>query len=107
VPISGGYFVYLRLPHGISADELTKRAQTTQNVIVTPESMCRVPHKDINGHVVVQADHDEFIRLCFAWEEESSLTEGVDRLGKLLKDMLSGTENTKDHIPVGSLNQYS
>jgi hypothetical protein len=105
--LAGGYFMYLRLPAGISADKLTKRAQKSQNLVVTPETMCRVPHKDSHGQVMIQADHDQFIRLCFAWEEESALTEGIDRLGKVLKDMLAGTDNDHYDQPIGSMNQYS
>lgn len=82
--VAGGYFIYIRLPANISADRLTQRAQEDENLIVASESMCRVPPKA--GEY--DASIDRFVRLCFAWEDEDVLLEGVARVGRVLRAML-------------------
>jgi DNA-binding transcriptional MocR family regulator len=46
--VAGGYFIYICLPDGVSADGLAQKAQSQQNLIIAPESMCRVPKKNTN-----------------------------------------------------------
>jgi DNA-binding transcriptional MocR family regulator len=91
--VAGGYFTYIRLPHGISAGSLAQKAEVEEMLIVTPESMCRVPRRNI-GEESVTNDHDEYVRLCFAWEDEDGLVEGVMRLATVLEKMIKGdTDN--------------
>lgn len=83
--VAGGYFIYVRLPASVSAERLTQRALDEQNVILAPESMCRVPPPRPGAY---DAGRDQFVRLCFAWEDEEVLVEGVRRVGKVLGDMV-------------------
>jgi hypothetical protein len=82
--VAGGFFIYVRLPAGASADELSQRAQRDENLVVAAESMCRVPV----GEGEYDAGVDRFVRLCFAWEDEEVLLEGVERIGRVLRGML-------------------
>jgi len=84
--VAGGYFMWLRLPSSLSADLVTQLAQDHENLIVSPEKLCRVPLK--TG--MPQSSHDRHIRLCFAWEDETMLGEGVRRLASIISRMLSG-----------------
>jgi hypothetical protein len=87
--VAGGYFIYILLPDGISAGGLAEKAQVEENLIVTPESMCRVPKRDAAAETLAN-NHDEYVRLCFAWEDEDILVEGVFRLANVLGNMIIG-----------------
>ena len=64
----GGYFMWLRLPDGISADSLHKAA---------------LKH-DVNFHVgskfSSQGGLDNYIRLCFSYYDVPEIEKGIDRL---------------------------
>ncbi|KAK5726025.1 Valine--pyruvate aminotransferase [Elasticomyces elasticus] len=83
--IFGGYFVWLALPAKMSAEVLARRCREEAGVIVAPGSIFEVPS---NENVVF----DGFVRLCFAWEEESRLEEGVKRIGEVANKMLNGSD---------------
>jgi hypothetical protein len=90
--VAGGYFIYIQLPEGISAGQLAQRSQAEVNLIVAPESVCRVPKRDGTAQDT-GPEHDEFVRLCFAWEDEEVLVEGVKRLAKVLESMIKGVKS--------------
>ncbi|EMC92401.1 hypothetical protein BAUCODRAFT_77716 [Baudoinia panamericana UAMH 10762] len=77
--VVGGYFVWLALPEGSkwNADKLAARCRTEENVIVAPGGLFEVPG---DGERVSFEGH---IRLCFAWEDERSLVDGVKRVGRV------------------------
>ncbi|KAK3661389.1 Valine--pyruvate aminotransferase [Elasticomyces elasticus] len=81
--IFGGYFVWLSLPKSLSAEVLARRCRGEAGVIVAPGGIFEVPS---NEKVVF----DGFVRLCFAWEEEGRLEEGVKRIGEVAMKMLDG-----------------
>ena len=74
----GGYFVWIELPAGVSADEVTAEAKKEENLIVAPGNVFRVRGDEQT------ADFDRFIRLCFAWESAGKIREGVERLARVL-----------------------
>ncbi|KAK8081039.1 aminotransferase class I and II domain-containing protein [Apiospora hydei] len=82
--VFGGYFVWFRLPGGLKADEVAKRCQAEENLAI-----------GTGGLFAVQGDaggprFENEVRLCFAWEDEADLEDGVTRLGKVVWRMLHG-----------------
>jgi DNA-binding transcriptional MocR family regulator len=87
--VVGGYFIWVRLP--VNATVLAKRAKEMENLIVAEGTDFEVP-----GDREV-ANFPNEIRLCFAWEDEERLSEGIERLALLVKLMLtekSGCDDT-------------
>ncbi|OBT95216.1 hypothetical protein VE01_07649 [Pseudogymnoascus verrucosus] len=81
-PMQGGYFVYFLLPPCILAKEFVLRASHDEAVLIADGNMFEV-HGDEDA---VPARHG--VRICFAWEQEDFLAEGLRRLGKVLASML-------------------
>lgn len=79
----GGYFVWITFPRGPAAADITRRAMESENLIVSPGSLFEV--KGDEGSV----RFENSIRLCFSWEEEDDLVEGVARLGRAVESLLS------------------
>ncbi|KAH8895740.1 PLP-dependent transferase [Thozetella sp. PMI_491] len=84
--VHGGYFVWVTLPggKGLTTDELSKRALQEENVRVSPGSFFEV-HGD---EASVQFPNS--FRLCFSYEDEDMIVEGVARLGALFKRIYDG-----------------
>lgn len=79
--IVGGYFIWVALPDHVDAESLAERCKTEENVVVAPGSMFEVP-----GDETVAFPNS--IRLCFSWEDETLLVEGVKRTAAALERML-------------------
>lgn len=80
----GGYFVWIQLPPPLRADELATIARQEHKVHVIAGNFFRVqgdPNTSKN-------DFDRGIRLCFAWEDEEKLAEGVRRLACAIRSAL-------------------
>lgn len=80
----GGYFVWIQLPPPLQADDLATVALREYKVNVIAGNRFRV-----------QGDPDtrrnsfnRSIRLCFAWEHEEKLAEGVRRLACAIRSAL-------------------
>jgi DNA-binding transcriptional MocR family regulator len=84
--VAGGYFLWVGLPKNISAKALAKRAKEEDNLIVAEGGLFEVP----GDNVEKGTRFDDCIRLCFTFEEEERLGEGVERLGRTLGRMLKG-----------------
>lgn len=84
--VVGGYFVWLGVPSGMTAHELTRGCKQ-QGVIVAPGSMFEVPGDSD------QVSFPTSVRLCFAWEEEGNLSEGVERIARAAKKLLRKDRN--------------
>jgi len=87
--VVGGYFIWLRLPPRITASLLSRRAKDTQNLVVAEGALFEVPG---------DTEHTSFsheLRLCFAWEEEEKLTEGIKRLASLVDAMQNEAEGIR------------
>lgn len=84
--VVGGYFVWLTLPSSLNADTLAKRAKE-ENVIIAPGSLFGVYGDTKTG------DLENEVRLCFAWEEENLLEEGIQRLSEVVRSMLAETKD--------------
>lgn len=82
----GGYFVWITFPKGPTAQSIAKRALEDENLVVPPGEMFQVK----GDEKAVQFPNS--IRLCFAWEEERDLVEGVARLGRAVESLWNKEE---------------
>ena len=93
--IVGGYFAWLSLPTGLTADELSEACMKQAEVIIATGRMFEVPGDD------KAVKFPTSIRLCFAWETEANLTSGVERIAKVAKKLLSEERRrTRDYVIV-------
>lgn len=80
--ISGGYFIWLRLPEPLQADEVAQECRANQNLILAPGTLFNV-----RGDEAI-VDLTRYIRLCFSWEGEDMLREGVRRLAAVIESLV-------------------
>ncbi|ATY66359.1 Pyridoxal phosphate-dependent transferase [Cordyceps militaris] len=83
----GGYFLWLQLKPGFSADLVARVASEEENVIIGHGNMFTV-HEEKSKTLF-----DHHFRLCFSWLPEDELEEGVKRLEKVLVRI----EQDKEH----------
>jgi DNA-binding transcriptional MocR family regulator len=83
--IFGGYFIWLELPREVTADEVASRSKQQENLIVAPGRIFEVSTDP-------SVKFENSLRLCFAWEEDVDMREGVVRLGRVVK-------NIQDKVP--------
>lgn len=82
--IYGGYFVWFTLPGDILAKHVAEVALKEENLVVAHGNMFEVKGDEASA----KFDHD--VRLCFSWEPEEVLVEGVKRLGRVVKRIKDG-----------------
>lgn len=80
----GGYFVWLTLPEPLSARVLATEAKEKENVIIAPGALFGVDGDS------TEKDFASGFRLCFSWEDEEKLGEGVERLARTVRRMQTG-----------------
>ena len=88
----------LALPPLLNAADIAKRAKEEENVILAPGPIFGVAGDDMVGELLRGAK-DELVhgvRLCFTWEDERVLEEGVERLGAVFRKSLSERKNDYD-----------
>jgi len=79
--VVGGYFIWLTLPSSLRGAAVAQRAKEEENLIVAQGELFEVPG---------DTDHASFphdLRLCFAWEDEDKLAEGIRRLASVIRNM--------------------
>ncbi|KAF1922695.1 PLP-dependent transferase [Didymella exigua CBS 183.55] len=81
--IVGGYFIWLTLPDGMEGGALVERAREDENVVVAQGELFEIPGDSDHPRTSFKND----IRVCFAWEEEDALIEGIERLATVIKIM--------------------
>ncbi|KAI3328141.1 pyridoxal phosphate-dependent transferase [Ustulina deusta] len=103
--VYGGYFVWMTLPRnddgdGDDDDDAEARRRGRRRRRWPPAraiaDRCRADEALMigNGELFAVAGDgetarfDDAIRLCFAWEDEADLVEGVERLGRVMRRML-------------------
>ena len=79
--LMGGYFVWFSLPSPMDAVRVAVRAKNQHNLIVAPGAMFGV-----NGDADIERLKGK-IRVCFAWEQEELIVEGIERLGSVIRNM--------------------
>ncbi|KAA8651645.1 uncharacterized protein ATNIH1004_000536 [Aspergillus tanneri] len=73
--VAGGYFIWVQLPAPLRAIELAAVALKEKKVRVATGNLFQVQGDPSAG----PDDFDRGVRLCFAWEHEDKLVEGVRR----------------------------
>lgn len=91
--VAGGYFLWICLPDGMTATEIAKRSLQEENLRVAEGDLFRVEGDDhtLDGNAGVGSPHNNFeryIRICFAWEEQERLGEGIQRLARVIAQVL-------------------
>lgn len=81
--LMGGYFIWFTLPSSLDAVKVAVRAKGEQNLLVAPGAMFGV-----NGDADLESLKRK-VRVCFAWEQEDLLAEGIERLSRVIRDMQS------------------
>ncbi|OJJ97042.1 hypothetical protein ASPACDRAFT_32943 [Aspergillus aculeatus ATCC 16872] len=82
---AGGFFLWLRLPAGVSSEDIDREA-TKQGLVIGKGGLFAVPGRNTGGS---RERVDGFIRLCFMWEDEDRLVEGVGRLEMVMRRLLA------------------
>jgi DNA-binding transcriptional MocR family regulator len=81
--VFGGYFLWLELPLNVSATVAADRAKVEENLIVAPGYIFEVENDP-------SVKFPNSLRLCFAWEEEINLEDGIIRLARVVKTVMDG-----------------
>ncbi|KAL8731245.1 MAG: hypothetical protein Q9181_004359 [Wetmoreana brouardii] len=76
--VVGGYFIWFALPEPLLADDVARRANDEENVIIGQGSIFAVAGDERNK------DLERQVRVCFSWEEEENLSEGIERLAAVI-----------------------
>ncbi|RMZ68613.1 aminotransferase [Pyrenophora seminiperda CCB06] len=82
--VVGGYFIWLTLPLPLEGAAVAQRAKEDVNLAVAQGKMFEVPGD--NEYTGTCFGND--VRVCFAWEEEEMLAEGIERLATIISRML-------------------
>jgi len=88
----GGYFIWMSLPSSLKGAVFAQRAKEEENVVVAQGEIFQVPGEGEHPGTAF-GNH---VRICFAWEEEDMLAEGVERLGQVMGRMLDENTTTGD-----------
>lgn len=91
--VVGGFFVWLSLPEGLFAADLARVCREEESVIVAHGAMFEVPGDDA-------VKFEGNVRLCFAWEEEERLKEGVRRIKRAAERLLAGGKGSGEYVIV-------
>lgn len=81
--VSGGYCIWLKLPAPLMAAEVCRRVSETQNLTLGCGDVFEVP-----GSKSLEKDLHRSLRLCFMWEDEERLVEGIQRLACVIRELL-------------------
>lgn len=84
--VMGGFFIYVTFPEGIAADDVAAVALKEYNLRFLASGAMRVRGSKGRSN---EALLSRGARLCWAWEEEDMLIEGVKRIASVLKEKFS------------------
>jgi DNA-binding transcriptional MocR family regulator len=90
--VAGGYFIWLTLPHGLSAEVLAERTLSEESLMIAPGPLFKVQGDNTDKGIGFEYD----FRLCFSYLEEDLVVEGVHRLAKVLAKVLQEMEVRKE-----------
>lgn len=87
--------MWLSLPAGLSkgAEVLAQRCREEEDVIIAAGKIFEVPGDE-------SVTFGGNLRLCWSWEEEGKLEEGIKRVGVVAKRMLEESEKNGDEFVV-------
>ncbi|PVH96705.1 PLP-dependent transferase [Periconia macrospinosa] len=79
--VVGGYFIWITLPDPLKGAVVAQRCRDEENLAVAQGEIFEVP-----GDTDRKGTHFEnALRVCFAWEEEDMLAEGIRRLARVIR----------------------
>jgi DNA-binding transcriptional MocR family regulator len=81
--VVGGYYVWVKLPSPLDADQVCEKAIEMQNLELGNGHLFSVP-----GGESQCVDLQRCLRLCFMWEDDEQLVEGVNRLAIVIEALL-------------------
>jgi DNA-binding transcriptional MocR family regulator len=85
--VAGGYFIWLQLPEPLQSSEVSKRCMDEEDLMIASGPIFRINGDD--GERAGEGNCFEgFLRVCFAWEDEGRLVEGIERLGRVVGRMV-------------------
>jgi DNA-binding transcriptional MocR family regulator len=87
--VAGGYFIWLKLPEPLKSEAVTRKAAKEQELIISDGNAFQVQGDEKSG-ISFQSN----IRLCFSYETEENLVEGVERLARLVKKDLGSSQSS-------------
>lgn len=79
--VVGGYFIWLSLPAPMQAEEVAMRARQEKNLIIAPGPIFAV-YGDEKAVAL-----ERKVRVCFSWEHEAMLAEGIQRFAQVIDIM--------------------
>ena len=94
--VVGGYFIWLSLPAPIQAEEVAMRAQQEENLVIAPGPIFAVFDDE------KAVDLERKVRVCFSWEQEAMLAEGIQRLAQVIGSMQRNQPQQEKATPGGS-----
>ncbi|RYO96836.1 hypothetical protein DL765_011409 [Monosporascus sp. GIB2] len=103
--VYGGYFLWISLPEGGGAPParaVAERCLAEENLVVGAG-----PRFEVHGDEAA-VRFERGLRLCFAWEDEAALVEGVERLARVIRRMMdegAGTGVPDPGAGVGDVGQ--
>lgn len=81
--VYGGYFVWIRFPQLPTPSSTTRRlaewARESEDLIIAAGDLFEVKGDEAT------APFPDTVRLCFSWEDEASIEEGMKRLGRAVE----------------------
>lgn len=97
--VAGGYFIWLTLPKALSdmhqdddsspAEALAKKCLAEENVTIAPGKIFEVPCASSSQDAVAFSNS---IRLCWSWEDDDQLEEGIQRIARTAEAMIKEGE---------------
>ena len=99
--VAGGYFIWLLLPIPLLAAEVAVRAKSEENLIIASGLLFGVSGDVRTG------DLERGVRISFAWEDERTIADGINRLARVIDRMLEeregGQKKGQSSIDAGAL----
>ncbi|KAL2047948.1 hypothetical protein ABVK25_011177 [Lepraria finkii] len=77
----GGYFIWLTLPKPLSANGVAMLAKKDRNLVIAPGNIFAITGDKKPAGLFRQ------VRVCFSWEQEEMLAEGIRRLGWVISSI--------------------
>jgi DNA-binding transcriptional MocR family regulator len=100
--IFGGYFIWFQLPEHAVAKRIAELAKEREDLVVAHGDIFEV----YGDEGAISFPH--WMRVCFAWEDEENLEEGIRRLARVIgvlksvdKRVESGNTVEDQRVPIG------
>lgn len=92
--VAGGYFIWLTLPKGLDSTQIYKRSLAEENLTIISGPLFKVDGDERNEQTRFERD----LRLCYAWEDQEVLEEGVIRLARVISREMENLNGSEDRV---------